>query len=379
MRLLRIRRLGFTLVELLVVIAIITVLIAIGLPVMNRAREKARQAACFGNLHNIGMALRIYRLEEGGYPGPYDPVTGWGGINALYPAYLDSRNAMICPDDDIDSGEAYRSQPAFAIRDSDGNVIGNLLDQVWRLYDPGTVPFDWLKSEFFSQNYSSYNLLYNWIGYIWWRPNPELPLPDRYVSDRMVVRTSGMGGLEVTQRVGWADNVAFWYEWFRWDPEDKIGDPIESYDWFRWVDQQLPNLLAMQVYWWDYQGPDTPDSAYRLQDVLRRPLWDPADVEWYPFGAYSPVFPGLINPNAPDNTIVTRCPHHRAYTKKVRLPKGTQPPQQEGRRGGRGGSAQVTYEKVRYGADIALRLDGSVELIPGPPQYEYNWATQPSL
>ena len=39
-------RRGFTLVELLVVIAVVAVLAAMVLPVLSRARESARRAAC---------------------------------------------------------------------------------------------------------------------------------------------------------------------------------------------------------------------------------------------------------------------------------------------------------------------------------------------
>ena len=51
---------AFTLIELLVVIAIIAVLAAILFPVFAQARDKARQASCFGQLHQIGSALVMY-------------------------------------------------------------------------------------------------------------------------------------------------------------------------------------------------------------------------------------------------------------------------------------------------------------------------------
>jgi prepilin-type N-terminal cleavage/methylation domain-containing protein/prepilin-type processing-associated H-X9-DG protein len=54
------RLLAFTLIELLVVIAVIVVLAAILFPVFAQARAKARQAACFANLRQIGSALMMY-------------------------------------------------------------------------------------------------------------------------------------------------------------------------------------------------------------------------------------------------------------------------------------------------------------------------------
>jgi len=53
-------RSGFTLIELLVVIAIIAILAAILFPVFAQAREKARQASCSSNLHQIGTAWLMY-------------------------------------------------------------------------------------------------------------------------------------------------------------------------------------------------------------------------------------------------------------------------------------------------------------------------------
>src|SRR5438874_7245986 len=54
------RRAAFTLIELLVVIAIIAIIAAILFPVFAAARDKARQAACFSNLKQIGYALHMY-------------------------------------------------------------------------------------------------------------------------------------------------------------------------------------------------------------------------------------------------------------------------------------------------------------------------------
>jgi prepilin-type N-terminal cleavage/methylation domain-containing protein len=53
-------RKAFTLIELLVVVAIIGLLIAILIPSLGRAREKARQVACGTNLHGYGIAIQQY-------------------------------------------------------------------------------------------------------------------------------------------------------------------------------------------------------------------------------------------------------------------------------------------------------------------------------
>src|SRR4051794_6370465 len=60
---------GFTLVELLVVITIIGMLVALLLPAVQRARERARQLTCLNNLKNIALAAVHYDSSKGQLPG----------------------------------------------------------------------------------------------------------------------------------------------------------------------------------------------------------------------------------------------------------------------------------------------------------------------
>jgi prepilin-type processing-associated H-X9-DG protein/prepilin-type N-terminal cleavage/methylation domain-containing protein len=61
------RGLGFTLVELLVVIAIISVLVAILLPALKKAREAAVNLQCAAQMRQIGLAYYNYAAENGGW------------------------------------------------------------------------------------------------------------------------------------------------------------------------------------------------------------------------------------------------------------------------------------------------------------------------
>jgi prepilin-type N-terminal cleavage/methylation domain-containing protein/prepilin-type processing-associated H-X9-DG protein len=107
-------RRAFTLIELLVVIAIIAILAAFLFPVFAQARDKARQTSCLSNLHQIGIAIRMYMQDSDGacflhHPYEADVRANQNAIErarempwtVLFYPYVRNHSLYYCPNDPV--------------------------------------------------------------------------------------------------------------------------------------------------------------------------------------------------------------------------------------------------------------------------------------
>jgi len=125
---------AFTLVELLVVIGILTLLIAILIPALARARAMSLQTVCLSNMRQMGSAIQMYVGESNQImPASTDPVANFGddAVAAQAPTclylllkYLNGeRRILACPA--IDPTKLYNSTVLPPTDLSDSNYLYN--------------------------------------------------------------------------------------------------------------------------------------------------------------------------------------------------------------------------------------------------------------
>ncbi len=114
---------AFTLIELLVVIAIIGLLMSILIPVMGRARGKAKQIACKSNLRQVGVAMTLYSdSARSTYPswsawqvwGFYRTPSDGTGVDGEGPAWTELLQSAGLADPDIYACPEYKGDVSIS-------------------------------------------------------------------------------------------------------------------------------------------------------------------------------------------------------------------------------------------------------------------------
>ncbi len=124
---------AFTLIELLVVISIISLLVAILLPALGKAREQALITQAASNLRQAGLAVAMYRND---YRGDLPKVSGnaFSGWIFLLDPYVSTkvtRMPTACPEMYLKSNPA---DPRGAMN-ANINLLGGGGATVWRSID----------------------------------------------------------------------------------------------------------------------------------------------------------------------------------------------------------------------------------------------------
>ena len=259
------KRKGFTLIELLVVIAIISILAAMLLPSLSRAREQARRTSCKNNLKQLGLALIMYSND---YMGSFP--TGSGSHLAdltllLSMGYAKDPNVFECPSASFEAqainlqagatfglglgyaqdwdrvfygmfAELANTGVAYSYdnmkRDDDAPMVAVLADRQWALEGNEFVPGPWG----------------GWVGYApdtnyRYADNITWELPDNQ-NDSCFDNNSpnheyeGQNVLYVDGHVAWSgtpmcgymgENIFYWDASY-WDAADMPEDPDEDDD-----------------------------------------------------------------------------------------------------------------------------------------------------
>jgi prepilin-type N-terminal cleavage/methylation domain-containing protein len=161
----RSRPYAFTLIELLVVVAILAILLALLMPVVQRARHSARTVACLSHQRQLGVGLMLYSREhQGAWPqrgvmpsgatNSYitykwgEPTTGSWDNHEGIERYIPPSAVYICPQGSVYLERGYDYEPYWPHPSSeylwpDYAVWAHLDSPGYRYYQPDGTEAAW--------------------------------------------------------------------------------------------------------------------------------------------------------------------------------------------------------------------------------------------
>jgi prepilin-type N-terminal cleavage/methylation domain-containing protein len=142
---------GFTIVELLVVITIIGLLMALLIPAVAAARERARLAQCVTNVSQLCKATQTYTMDKGGFFPPYvaGPTVGGSATVRGWPflllPFMERADVVVDDEIQIDSFVCPSDPPVSNTASLSYGANGGRVDA------PGnaSMPKDWFENGLF--------------------------------------------------------------------------------------------------------------------------------------------------------------------------------------------------------------------------------------
>jgi prepilin-type N-terminal cleavage/methylation domain-containing protein len=110
------RERGFTLVEMLATMAVILVMAGVVYASLAPVREKAREAHCINNLHQIWHAIQMYRQDYGGQDPPEALTASQLGLpdsSQKLQGYLRDTSVFMCPSQYWGKGDQNRHMASY--------------------------------------------------------------------------------------------------------------------------------------------------------------------------------------------------------------------------------------------------------------------------
>jgi prepilin-type N-terminal cleavage/methylation domain-containing protein len=131
---------GFTITELLVVLVVLAILAALLFPTLATARRNASVTACLSNLHQVGLAIRMYQSDWGALPhASYDPTQPKRSKMYQLQPYVQSLSVTQCPGGWMPSTDyGYHWSPVrrTSLRPQSGTVVALCMQHLDQFSNP---------------------------------------------------------------------------------------------------------------------------------------------------------------------------------------------------------------------------------------------------